>query len=46
MAARTRRRIKMGKPQPGQDVCAAPPHRNGTNLMDIHPVDMRCYEGK
>ena len=26
--------------------CAAPPQSNGLRLMDIHPVDLECYEGK
>ena len=30
---------------PERDVCAAPQSRNGLRLMDIHPVDMGCYEG-
>ena len=30
---------------PGKDVCEAPEHRNGLRVMDIHPVDMECYNG-
>ena len=36
--------LYMGK-FPERRVCGAPQSRNGLRLMDIHPVDIGCYEG-
>ena len=40
----TRPALNMGY-FPGEDVCEAPQERHGLRLMDIHPVEMECYEG-
>ena len=39
----TKPALKMGDDP--EDVCEAPWHRKGLHLMDIHPIDMECYEG-
>ena len=44
MCSFTRPALNMGN-FPGEDVCEAPQERHGLRLMDIHPVEMECYEG-